>query len=255
MSIKVKELTIGCGKPKVCAPVVEDNDKDILTRLAEFDQLDIDLIELRIDYYKQINDDEHCFQLFKAIKELSISKPVILTYRSADEGGQVTLDSKQYLSLYRKAIEADAFDIYDVELAAGTNMIIELNGIIHGAGKYVLMSSHHFQRTPEIESLMQKFKVMDSFDADILKIAVMPEDLQDVINLLEFTVRANEEYPDKAIVTMSMSELGLLTRMTGEQFGSAITFASAGKQSAPGQIDYQDLNQVLDIIHQCVSKN
>ena len=133
-------------------------------------------------------------------------------------------------------------------------MIIELNGLIHGAGKYVLMSSHNFQRTPEIESLMQKFKVMDSFDADILKIAVMPEDLQDVINLLEFTLRANEEYPHRAIVTMAMSNLGVLSRLIGEQFGSAITFGCVDKTSAPGQINYQDLNQVLNIIHQYIDK-
>ena len=48
---------------------------------------------------------------------------------------------------------------------------------------------------------------------------------------------------------MSMSSIGLTSRLVGEQFGSAITFASVGKASAPGQIDYQELNQMLDIIH------
>lgn len=254
MSIKVKDVIIGVGKPKVCAPIVEDNDKDILAKLKELDQLDIDLIELRIDFYKNVTDCNQAYELFKNIKQSNISKPVILTYRSENEGGQITLDSKQYLTLYEKAIEADAFDIYDVELSAGTNMIIELNERIHGADKYVLMSSHNFQRTPEIESLMQKFKVMDSFDADILKIAVMPEDLQDVINLLEFTIRANEEYPNRAIVTMAMSHLGMLSRLVGEQFGSAITFGSVDQTSAPGQLNYKDLNQILNIIHQYIDK-
>lgn len=254
MSIKVKDMIIGVGKPKVCVPVVEENDKDILEKLKDLDQLDIDLIELRIDFYNNVTDCHQAYELFKNIKQLNISKPIILTYRSVSEGGQVELDSKQYLSLYQKAIEADAFDIYDVELSAGTNMIIELNGLIHGADKYVLMSSHNFQRTPEIESLMQKFKVMDSFDADILKIAVMPEDLQDVINLLEFTIRANGEYPDRAIVTMAMSNLGVLSRIIGEQFGSAITFGCVDKTSAPGQINYQDLNQILNIVHQYIDK-
>lgn len=254
MSIKVKDVIIGAGKPKVCAPIVEQSDDAIIAKLKELDQLDIDLIELRIDFYNNVTDCQQAYELFKNVKQLNINKPIILTYRSAGEGGQVELDGKAYLSLYQKAVEADAFDIYDVELSAGTNMIIELNGLIHGAGKYVLMSSHNFQRTPEIESLMQKFKVMDSFDADILKIAVMPEDLQDVINLLEFTLRANEEYPHRAIVTMAMSNLGVLSRLIGEQFGSAITFGCVDKTSAPGQINYQDLNQVLNIIHQYIDK-
>lgn len=249
MSITVKNIIIGEGKPKVCVPVVEDNDEDIIGRLKELDQLDIDLIELRIDFYKDIENDDKIYQLFKQIKQLDMKKPVLLTYRSLKEGGQIELDGQQYLSLYQNAIKSDSFDIYDVELSAGTNMIIDLKTMIHEAGKYVLMSSHNFKRTPEQESLMQKFKVMDSFDADILKVAVMPEDLQDVINLLEFTVHANEEYPNKPIVTMSMSSLGLISRMIGEQFGSAITFGCVGKTSAPGQIDYEDLNNVLNIIH------
>lgn len=252
MSIKVKDIVIGEGKPKVCVPVVEDNNGDIIARLKELDQLDIDLIELRIDFYKDIENSDKAYQLFKEIKQLDMKKPILLTYRSLKEGGQIELDSQQYLSLYQKAIEADAFDIYDVELSAETNMIIELKTMIHGADKYVLMSSHNFERTPEQESLMQKFKVMDSFDADILKVAVMPEDLQDVIHLLEFTIRANEEYPNKPIVTMSMSSLGLVSRMIGEQFGSAITFGCVGKTSAPGQIDYNDLNNILNIIHKSI---
>lgn len=252
MSIKVKEVIIGEGKPKVCVPVVENNDEDIISKLKEFDQLDIDLIELRIDFYKDIENSDATYQLFQKIKLLDMKKPVLLTYRSLKEGGHVELDSKQYLDLYQKAVNSEAFDIYDVELSAGTNMIIELNGMIHNAGKYVLMSSHNFNRTPEIESLMQKFKVMDSFDADIMKVAVMPEDLQDVINLLEFTIRANEEYPHRPIVTMSMASLGLVSRLIGEQFGSAITFGCVGKTSAPGQIDYNELNHILEIVHKSI---
>lgn len=252
MSVKVKNIIIGEGKPKICVPVVENNDQDILTKLKELDKLDIDLIELRIDFYKNIEDNEAVFQLFQAIKQLNMKKAILLTYRSLNEGGEIELNSQQYLTLYQRAIESDAFDIYDVELSAGTNMIIELKTIIHDAGKCVLMSSHNFDKTPEIESLMQKFKIMDSFDADILKIAVMPEDLQDVINLLEFTIRANEEYRNKPIVTMSMSNLGLVSRLIGEQFGSSITFGCVGKTSAPGQIDYNDLNSILEIIHNSI---
>lgn len=249
MSIVVKDVIIGEGKPKVCVPVVENNDKEIITKLKELNQLDIDLIELRIDFYQEIENLDAVSLLFNHIKQLNLKKPILLTYRSLNEGGQIELNSKQYLAIYQKAIDSDAFDIYDVELSSGTNMIIELRSLIHEAGKYILMSSHNFQRTPEQESLMQKFKIMDSFDADILKIAVMPEDYHDVLNLMSFTLRAQEEYPKKPIVTMSMSDLGLVTRLVGEQFGSVITFGCVGKTSAPGQIDYKDLNIVLDVIH------
>ena len=54
MSIEIKGVIIGEGKPKVCVPIVEDNDEAILDKLKEFDQLDVDIIELRIDFYKNI---------------------------------------------------------------------------------------------------------------------------------------------------------------------------------------------------------
>ena len=38
------------------------------------------------------------------------------------------------------------------------------------------------------------------------------------------------------------------TRTAGALFGNAMTFASAGKASAPGQIDVHELKRILDTI-------
>ena len=254
MSIEIKGVIIGEGKPKVCVPIVEDHDEAILNKLKEFNELEVDMIELRIDYYKNIHQKDALKNLFLNIAALQIQKPIILTNRTLKEGGQVEVEDQEYYKIYQIAVETGAFDIYDVELSAGTNMAIELRTLIHDANKYMLMSSHNFSRTPEIDSLMQKFRSMDSFEADIMKIAVMPEDYQDLLNLLSFTVQAKQEYSQKPIVTMAMSSIGLTSRLVGEQFGSAITFASVGKASAPGQIDYQELNQMLDIIHKNIQE-
>lgn len=50
------------------------------------------------------------------------------------------------------------------------------------------------------------------------------------------------------IVTISMGKLGVASRLCGELFGSAMTFASAGDSSAPGQIGLDVVNAVLDSI-------
>ena len=247
MSIEIKGVIIGEGKPKVCVPIVESHDEAILNKLKEFNELEVDMIELRIDFYENIHQEDALRNLFLNIAALQIQKPVILTIRTAAEGGEVEIDSKDYFNVYKLAVEANAFDIYDVELALGTNMAIELRTLIHDAGKYMLMSSHNFDRTPEVDSLMQKFRSRDSLEADIMKVAVMPEDYQDLLNLLSFTVQAKHEYAQKPIVTMSMSSIGLTSRLVGEQFGSAITFASVGKASAPGQI--KTLEKLVWIIY------
>lgn len=246
---KVKNITIGEGMPKVCVPVINRNHQDIIAELMRLEKLDIDLIELRIDYFADLLNDQELISLFNDIASLSLTKGIILTYRSEKEGGNGQLSIQEYVELYKLAVKSNAFDIYDVELSSGTNAIITLTSLIHRAGKKVLMSMHDFKRTPSIDTMMEKFKLMDSLEADIFKIAVMPEDYKEVLALMETSLRAKEIY-DRPIVTISMSDMGLATRILGEQFGSAITFGKADNGSAPGQIDIDSLKQVLKIIHE-----
>ena len=246
---KVKNIVIGEGMPKICVPVVSNNHQDIITDLIRLQSLDIDLIELRIDYFNELLDHQKLTELFKAIASMAIKQGIILTYRSVPEGGNGKLSNDEYMQLYSIALESGAFDIYDVELSSGTNAIITLNNMIHEANRKVIMSSHDFTRTPSLDTMLEKIKQMDSLEADIIKLAVMPEDYKDVLLVLEMTLRANEIY-DKPIVTMSMSNLGIATRILGEQFGSAITFGKDNVASASGQIDIRSLKEALKIVHE-----
>jgi 3-dehydroquinate dehydratase-1 len=58
----------------------------------------------------------------------------------------------------------------------------------------------------------------------------------------------HRQYPNVPAVTMSMEQLGLLSRLTGQIFGSCITFGSMGQISAPGQIDAKELKEALRFI-------
>ena len=91
---------------------------------------------------------------------------------------------------------------------------------------------------------------MQDMNADISKIAVMPACRQDVLTLLLATLEMTEKYADRPIITMSMAGTGVVSRLVGESFGSALTFGAASQASAPGQIDVEQLRQVLDIIHE-----
>ena len=56
------------------------------------------------------------------------------------------------------------------------------------------------------------------------------------------------KYFSTPIITISMGKLGVASRLCGEVFGAAMTFASAGGSSAPGQISLDIVNSVLDSI-------
>ena len=49
---------------------------------------------------------------------------------------------------------------------------------------------------------------------------------------------------------MSMGQLGMISRVTGQLFGSALTFGSAQQASAPGQLSVQVLRNYLKTFEQ-----
>ncbi|WP_337018654.1 type I 3-dehydroquinate dehydratase, partial [Oceanobacillus massiliensis] len=59
----------------------------------------------------------------------------------------------------------------------------------------------------------------------------------------------NDHYADRPIITMAMAGKGVVSRLSGEVFGSAVTFAAVKKVSAPGQIGVAELKHALRVIH------
>lgn len=113
----------------------------------------------------------------------------------------------------------------------------------------VVASNHDFHKTPGKEEIVGRLCRMQELGADIPKIAVMPQSRQDVLTLLAATEEMNREYADRPIITMSMSGTGVISRLCGEVFGSALTFGAAKKASAPGQMEVRELSQILSLLH------
>ena len=90
---------------------------------------------------------------------------------------------------------------------------------------------------------------MQDMNADIPKIAVMPQNKKDVLTLLAATEEMATDYADRPIITMSMAGTGVISRLCCEVFGSSMTFGAAKKASAPGQMGVNDLNTVLGLLH------
>jgi 3-dehydroquinate dehydratase-1 len=118
----------------------------------------------------------------------------------------------------------------------------------HRAGVSVVMSNHDFVATAPTEELVARLRRMQELGADILKIATMPLDAGDVLKLLNATWLMHSQYADRPLITMSMAGKGVISRLSGEMFGSAATFAMVGQASAPGQLALPDLRMVLELI-------
>ena len=116
----------------------------------------------------------------------------------------------------------------------------------------VIASNHDFFKTPAKADIIYRLRKMQDMNADIPKIAVMPQNRKDVLTLLAATEEMATNYADRPIITMSMAGTGVISRLCGEVFGSSMTFGAAKKASAPGQMGVNDLSTVLDLLHKAM---
>jgi 3-dehydroquinate dehydratase-1 len=112
-------------------------------------------------------------------------------------------------------------------------------------GAKIVISHHDFLETPSSEEIQQLLEEMESTKADIVKLAVMPNAKDDVKRLLGETLSFHIRYPDRLLITISMGELGKISRTEGERVGSCVTFGAGKNASAPGQIPYNLLRDLL----------
>lgn len=254
--VVVRNCSIGSGRPKICVPIVAGTREEILKKAKELNQQPFDLVEWRADWYEKGTDPGEAVTILKDLRKILRDVPILFTFRTKEEGGEQELEGKAYLELNCQVAESRLADLADIELSAGLRMgqegekaLKEAVRSIRRQGMAVVMSSHDFEKTPDSKEIMNRFFRMEELEADILKIAVMPESREDVLTLLSATSQM-ADHTSRPLITMAMGPLGVISRMAGEAFGSAVTFASAGKASAPGQIDAGKLKQVLEILHE-----
>ncbi|HGY5183596.1 type I 3-dehydroquinate dehydratase [Citrobacter braakii] len=249
-TVTVKNLVIGEGAPKI---IVSLMGKDIATVKSEalaYREADFDILEWRVDHFTEVSSVDAVLEAARAIRDVMSDKPLLFTFRSAKEGGEQALAVENYIALNRAAVDSGLVDMIDLELFTGDELIKGTVEYAHAKNVAVIMSNHDFHKTPAAQEIVLRLRKMQELGADIPKIALMPQNKTDVLTLLGATLEMQERYADRPIITMSMAKTGVISRLSGEVFGSAATFGAVKKASAPGQISVTDLRTVLTILHQ-----
>lgn len=251
-TVKIRNTTIGAGQPKICVPLVAEDAGQLSEALARLCKTPYDLVEWRTDFYREVEEENVMRQALELIRQQIGERPLLFTFRTGEEGGNRKIDPETYFDLNVRAAKSGLVDIVDVEINRGEELASRLVRAVHDRQVLALGSFHDFDRTPETEQMVAVLRRMQELDMDITKLAVMPENRRDVLRLLDAAAAMREEYGDRPCVTMAMGSLGVLSRMTGGFTGSAITFATAGAASAPGQIPAEKLKQILHILSECI---
>ncbi len=252
----VRNVTFGEGMPAICVPIMGKTRGEIREEARAFTAHRAEIAEWRVDAYLAAEAKEKgmtggrlpLIPVLQMLRRELHSTPLLMTIRTKEEGGLLDISQEDYLGYLRDALYSGCVDMLDLEWRFGKTICDELIREAHEEDVKVIVSSHDFAKTPSEEEMIERLTQMEEFGADLPKLAVMPQNAQDVISLCEATVKASQKLT-QPIITMSMGSLGAVSRITGETFGSAMTFASAGEASAPGQMSISGVRETLQLLH------
>ena len=259
-SLTVGKFTFGDGTPRIFVPLFGRNEGEIfecadavrkeIDRLDEkykdYPELSITAIEWRADYFDDVADLDKLRNVLTRLRETFSDRLILFTFRSEEQGGELRHDmvGRNLEPIMKEAIISGCVDMVDVEVTCGNYKVARATSGAHKMGVKVIMSFHDFDKTPHDTELIEKIQDMEILGGDILKIAVMPKNEFDVRRVMELNKRLVEE-SFKPIVLIAMGAQGMISRVKGRESGACLTFCSIGQGSAPGQIEAEDLIEML----------
>ena len=233
--VKVRNVKIGDGIPKICIPITDTDFDGVKKSVRLIENSPHDMVEWRADFYKDLADPEVRIKPMMYLRNSLPDDPILFTIRTSVEMGVLEIDTADYVTLNLAVIDSGLIDLVDVELSRGDKAV----------RTKVIVSRHNNINTPDRDVIVGNLCQMQDLGADIVKFAVTPRSERDVLRLLDATLAMKEDHNTTPVITMSMGKLGVISRICGEVFGSAVTFGTAGKASAPGQLPANQLSIYL----------
>ena len=243
----VKDKSFGIGKPIICVSVMDTTKDDIVAEVERMVAQNAEMIEWRVDAFEGVRSPNAVREVLKEIAPVIKDTVFVFTFRSKEQGGMCALSSDKVYDLHQVAAESKIVDFIDVEYFYTEDADVEVY-TLQKMGTRVITSHHDFHETPSSDVLYMLLEQMKHSNADIVKLAMMPNTVEDVLRLLEETNHFHKRYPKQPLITMSMGKLGKVSRISGETFGSCVTFGAGKNASAPGQIPMEDLKHILDTL-------
>ena len=200
---------------------------------------DADIIEWRADFLPK----EAILQVAPAIFEKFAGRELVFTLRTRSEGGQIELSSEEYVQIIKEVAQLYQPDYIDFEYFSYKDVFDQMLDFPN-----LVLSYHNFQETPE--NLMEILSELTSLNPKVVKIAVMANTEQDVLDLMNFTRGFKTLNPEQEYVTISMGKVGKVSRITSDVTGSSWSFASLDEASAPGQISLSSMKKIRELLNE-----
>ena len=183
--------------------------------------LPCDVVELRVDGLPADTD-------WAALAGMSCCRPVLVTVRHESEGGLRPMSLAERLHIARTLLPlAAALDWEIAQLSAAQELVAEA----HAAGVPIIASAHDFEKTPTLETLLEKEQAARALGADVAKFAFRLHSAEDMMTGVELLRRASG-----TTTAMGMGPLGAVSRLLYAQHGACLVYGYLGDTpTAPGQ--------------------
>ncbi|MGT2754615.1 type I 3-dehydroquinate dehydratase [Streptococcus ovis] len=219
---------------KIVVPIMPKSIADV--EAIDVERLeDADLIEWRADVLPK----EDILTVAPAVFEKFLGREIIFTIRTRQEGGNINLTDQEYVALIKEVAALYQPEFIDFEYYSHQAVFEQMLDFPN-----LVLSYHNFQETPE--NFMEIMSELTSLSPAVVKMAVMPRTEQDVLDVMNYTRGFKTLNAAQSYATMSMGDLGKLSRLSGRLTGSCWTFASLDEASAPGQISLGTMKKFLE---------
>lgn len=247
----MEKIQTGRGIPRVFVPIVDKCRGDILAIGRRLAPMGPDAVEWRADFYEHIHDLGAVTDTLGELRLCLGDVPLIFTCRTLKEGGRADMDDREYAELNRTAALSGYADGIDIEAFSHGEYAADIIREIKAAGVTAVASCHVVDEMPSRAEMADMLLNMKGMGADIPKLAVNVGRTEEALELMAAT-RQLRDAGIGPIITMAVGEQGVISRITGELFGSAATFASVGSGSAPGQLPLETMREILKKIHDSI---
>jgi len=201
--------------------------------------IDADIIEWRADFLPK----EAILQVAPAIFEKFAGRELLFTLRTRAEGGEIDLDSAEYVQIIKDVAQLYQPEYLDFEYFGHKDVFEQMLDFPN-----LVLSYHNFQETPD--NMMEILSELTSLTPKVVKVSVMAHTAQDVLDLMNFTRGFKTLNPEQEYVTISMGKVGKVSRITSDVTGSSWSFASLDAASAPGQISLSNMVKIREILNE-----
>ncbi|MEE6271868.1 type I 3-dehydroquinate dehydratase [Georgenia sp. MJ206] len=247
-AVNLRGVRVGEGRAKVAVSLTSPAAPALRDEAARLAVAPVDVAEWRGDLFDRHDDAGAVLAALAAIRAALGEVPLVVTLRSVAEGGRADVTDAAYAALTETVLASGHADAVDLELGRPPALLAPLVHAARARGVAVLASSHDLAGTPPAAEIVARLARMADLGADLLKVAVTPREPRDVLTLLDATLTASGRL-GPPVITIAMGAAGVVSRLGGQIFGSALTFGALDRASAPGQVDVALLAPVVGLVH------